>query len=79
VDLLLRASPLTRPGDYTLARRARLEELSARLEAEGFLVVAIRPPTVPPGTARLRVAFSAAHSESQVDALADAIARLHAG
>lgn len=57
----------------------RALDLSARLEAEGFLVVAIRPPTVPPGTARLRVAFSAAHSESQVDALADAIARLHAG
>ncbi|RKJ40059.1 exodeoxyribonuclease VII large subunit [Acutalibacter sp. 1XD8-33] len=35
VDLLLRDSPLNRPGDYTLARRARLEELSARLEAQG--------------------------------------------
>ncbi len=55
------------------ARRAL--DLSASLEAEGFLVVAIRPPTVPPGTARLRVAFSAAHSEAQVDALAEAIAR----
>ncbi|MCJ2013848.1 aminotransferase class I/II-fold pyridoxal phosphate-dependent enzyme [Methylobacterium sp. J-076] len=54
-------------------------DLSARLEAEGFLVVAIRPPTVPAGTARLRVAFSAAHSESQVDALAEAVARLTAG
>lgn len=54
-------------------------DLSARLEAEGFLVVAIRPPTVPAGTARLRVAFSAAHSESQVDALAGAVARLRAG
>lgn len=54
-------------------------DLSAKLEAEGFLVVAIRPPTVPAGTARLRVAFSAAHSESQVDALAEAVARLGAG
>lgn len=54
-------------------------DLSARLEGEGFLVVAIRPPTVPAGTARLRVAFSAAHSESQVDALAEAVARLTAG
>jgi 8-amino-7-oxononanoate synthase len=54
-------------------------DLSARLEAEGFLVVAIRPPTVPPGTARLRVAFSAAHSEAQVDGLAEAVGRLRAG
>ena len=53
--------------------------LSAKLEAAGFLVVAIRPPTVPAGTARLRIAFSAAHSESQVDALAAAVARFRAG
>ena len=50
--------------------------LSAALEARGFLVVAIRPPTVAPGTARLRVAFSAAHDEGQVDALAEALAEL---
>jgi 8-amino-7-oxononanoate synthase len=50
--------------------------ISAALEAAGFLVVAIRPPTVPPGTARLRVAFSAAHDEAQVDALAEALAAL---
>lgn len=48
-------------------------DLSAALEARGFLVVAIRPPTVPAGTARLRVAFSAAHQEEQVDALAKAV------
>ncbi|KNY23739.1 8-amino-7-oxononanoate synthase [Methylobacterium sp. ARG-1] len=51
-------------------------DISAALEADGFLVVAIRPPTVPAGTARLRVAFSAAHAEAQVDALADAVAAL---
>ena len=50
--------------------------LSRALEAEGFLVVAIRPPTVPPGTARLRVAFSAAHAEADVNALAGRIAAL---
>jgi 8-amino-7-oxononanoate synthase len=53
--------------------------LSADLEAAGFLVVAIRPPTVPAATARLRVAFSAAHTEAQVDALAEAVARLMRG
>lgn len=47
--------------------------LSAALEARGYLVVAIRPPTVPAGTARLRVAFSAAHETAQVDGLADAL------
>ncbi|MDE2356878.1 MAG: 8-amino-7-oxononanoate synthase [Alphaproteobacteria bacterium] len=49
---------------------------SAALEAEGFLAVAIRPPTVPPGTARLRFTFSAAHDAETVDRLAAAVARL---
>jgi 8-amino-7-oxononanoate synthase len=43
------------------------------LEDEGFLVVAIRPPTVPAGTARLRVAFTAEHSDAEIDRLADTI------
>jgi 8-amino-7-oxononanoate synthase len=48
-------------------------ELSKMLEDAGFLVVAIRPPTVPAGTARLRVAFTALHPDAQVERLADTI------
>jgi 8-amino-7-oxononanoate synthase len=42
-------------------------------------VVAIRPPTVPPGTARLRVTLSASHREDQVDALVEALANICIG
>ena len=39
---------------------------SAALLGEGLLVPAIRPPTVPPGTSRLRVTLSAAHTDQEV-------------
>jgi 8-amino-7-oxononanoate synthase len=45
-----------------------------RLAALGFDVRAIRPPTVPPGTARLRISVHADHSEADIDALATALA-----
>ena len=51
----------------------RAVQASAALEELGFLVVAIRPPTVPEGTARLRVTFSAAHSAEDVEGLAGAM------
>jgi 8-amino-7-oxononanoate synthase len=43
---------------------------SRLLEAEGFLVIAIRPPTVPAGTARLRFAFTAQHQDEEIERLA---------
>lgn len=45
--------------------------LSERLKAKGFLIGAIRPPTVPAGTSRLRITLSAGHSDEQVDRLLD--------
>ncbi len=47
-----------------------------RLEAEGFLVIAIRPPTVPEGTARLRFTFTALHPDAEIERLAKAVRAL---
>lgn len=49
---------------------------SSRLLAEGILITAIRPPTVPVGAARLRVTFSAVHTHAHLDRLLEALARL---
>ncbi|MEA5670670.1 8-amino-7-oxononanoate synthase [Pseudomonas sp. MH2] len=57
---------------------ARALTLSKMLRARGLLVTAIRPPTVPVGSARLRVTLSAAHSEAQVQLLLNALAECHA-
>ncbi len=55
---------------------ARALQLSQALNERGILISAIRPPTVPEGTARLRITFSAAHSEAQVDRLLGALAEV---
>jgi 8-amino-7-oxononanoate synthase len=55
-------------GDADRALKAQ-----QKLEEDGFLVVAIRPPTVPAGTARLRFAFTAAHGDDDIDRLAQSV------
>lgn len=54
-------------------------EVSARLQEAGFLIPAIRHPTVPRGQARLRITLSAAHEPEQVDALASSLHPIIAG
>jgi 7-keto-8-aminopelargonate synthetase-like enzyme len=61
-------------GDESRAIAAAKELLGA-----GLLVPAIRPPTVAPGTSRLRVTFSAAHTDDEVARLVDALAALGTG
>jgi len=51
-------------------------QLSNQLADAGFLVKAIRPPTVPTGTARLRITLSSAHQPQAIDSLCDALAHL---
>jgi len=48
--------------------------VAAALDAQGLWVPAIRPPTVPPGTSRLRISLSAGHSQDDIDRLAGALA-----
>lgn len=49
----------------------RVIAISQQLEEKGFLVGAIRPPTVPEGTARLRITLCADHTRDQINALLD--------
>nr|WP_221195542.1 8-amino-7-oxononanoate synthase [Luteibacter sp. Sphag1AF] len=52
----------------------RAMAVAAALDAQGYLVTAIRAPTVPPGSARLRITLSAAHTNVQIDGLLGALA-----
>ncbi|MBT5811702.1 MAG: aminotransferase class I/II-fold pyridoxal phosphate-dependent enzyme, partial [Rhodospirillaceae bacterium] len=52
---------------------ARTLAASKMLEDEGYIVTAIRPPTVPDGTARLRFTFTAGHEDSDVRRLAEIV------
>jgi len=57
-----------------LGAAERALSLSRHLYDSGYWVAAIRPPTVPAGTSRLRITLSAAHTEAQIDGLLEALA-----
>jgi 8-amino-7-oxononanoate synthase len=65
------ASPIQ---PLVLGDSARALTVSDRLFAAGFWVAAIRPPTVPRGSSRLRITLSAAHREEDVDGLLEVLA-----
>jgi 8-amino-7-oxononanoate synthase len=48
-------------------------EAAKVLEEHGFLAIAIRPPTVPAGTARLRLTFTAQHPDDEIERLAELV------
>jgi 8-amino-7-oxononanoate synthase len=63
---------------YVCGEESRALATAAALLERGLLVPAIRPPTVAPGSSRLRVTVSAAHTDAQIDALLDALAAVFA-
>ncbi len=67
------ASPIV---PYVVGEESRAVDAADALLQRGLLVPAIRPPTVAPGTSRLRVALSAAHTDLHVDRLESALAGL---
>jgi 8-amino-7-oxononanoate synthase len=70
------AQPLTPIQPVLLGSSDAALRAQRELFAAGFCVVAIRPPTVPQGSARLRVTLSAAHTEAQVDELVEMLSRV---
>jgi len=75
----LRGKIAAAPGPIlavVLGTDGRALEAANHLRQRGLFVPAIRPPTVPEGTARLRVTFSSEHTEEDVDTLAAALAEI---
>ena len=56
-----------------IGSEAKTLAIADKLAARGILIIAIRPPTVPAGSSRLRITFSAQHSIAQVDQLLEVL------
>jgi 7-keto-8-aminopelargonate synthetase-like enzyme len=82
VDRLREVVQRVRPGHpspivpVVLGEERRALDAAAALLEHGLLVPAVRPPTVPVGTSRLRVALSAAHTDDMIDRLLNALRSL---
>lgn len=68
-----RSSSETPIQPIVIGDNARVVEISRRIAEAGFLVRAIRPPTVPEGTARLRITLSAEHDPAHIDGLVEVL------
>ncbi len=76
-SLGLELLPSTTPiQPLVLGSAERAVQCADQLRRAGLLVPALRPPTVPDGSARLRITFSARHSEAHVDRLLEALAEV---
>ncbi len=71
LQLMDSASPIQ---PILLGSEAKALAFAEKLAARGILIIAIRPPTVPAGSSRLRITFSAAHTSEQVAQLLEALA-----
>ncbi len=69
-------TPARPSSPWSLGSEAAALAASEALRAQGLWVPAIRPPTVPAGSSRLRITFSAAHEAADVDRLLEALAAL---
>jgi len=76
LGITLSGSPHTPIQPLILGSNAATLAASAKLHHQGILVTAIRPPTVPIGTARLRITLSAAHQPAHVEQLLVALSSL---
>ena len=72
--MLFRSDTAIQP--VILGDNATVMAASQQLQAQGLWITAIRAPTVPVGAARLRITFSAAHTDEHLDRLIDALASL---